>query len=145
MRSGQAILRGVAVVTAVGGFVMDLNRTHMFNPQWTPHAKFHDAQTIVLGALLGGSSLGLLVRQAPSPQVRAPALAAVLSAFFWIALELSFLFPGARGLEAEVPSLVPRIRGVWINERFASVLMLLCIAVGYLLERGAARDSSARS
>jgi hypothetical protein len=31
---------------------------------------------------------------------------------------------------------VPRVKGVWINERFVSVLMLALIAVGYAAERG---------
>ena len=40
---GRWLLSGVAAFTAVGGFLADWNRTHLFNPRWTPHAKFHDA------------------------------------------------------------------------------------------------------
>jgi hypothetical protein len=48
----------------------------------------------------------------------------------------SFACPGAEGLEAEFPEKVPRVGSVWVNERFASVLMLALIAIGYALERG---------
>ena len=47
------LLISVAALTTVGGFVGDRNRTHLFNSGWPPHAKFHDALSIALGALLG--------------------------------------------------------------------------------------------
>jgi hypothetical protein len=46
-----------------------------------------------------------------------------------------FRFPEAEGLEPKFPEKVPRLKGVWINEGFASVLMLALIAVGYAAER----------
>jgi len=38
--------------------------------------------------------------------------------------------------EAEFPKKVPRMKGVWINERFVSILMLGLFAAGYAAERG---------
>jgi hypothetical protein len=64
------------------------------------------------------------------------ALGALLPAFFWMAQGASFVFPGAEGLEAEFPEKVPRIRGLWLNERVPSALMLVLISAGYLAERG---------
>ena len=46
----RRILLSVTVLTAAGGFLADWNRTHLFNPGGHPHARFHDAQTILLGA-----------------------------------------------------------------------------------------------
>jgi hypothetical protein len=54
---------------------------------------------------------------------------------FWTAQGASFAFPGAEGLEAEFAEKVPRVKGVWINERFVSILMLVQIAAGYAAER----------
>lgn len=121
-------------LTAVGGFLADWNRTHLFNPAWPPHAKFHDAQTIALGSLLGGGGLYLL-RRGGTGSDRDLALGAALPALFWAAQGAAFAFPGAEGMEAEFPGLVPRVRGVWINERFAGGTMLALSAVGYVLER----------
>jgi hypothetical protein len=119
----------------VGGFLVDWNRTHLFNPNWPPHARFHDALTISLGSLLGASGLYFLRRRGKDPE-RDLALGALLPSLFWIAQGASFLFPGAEGFEAEFPEKVPRIKGVWINERFSSALMLALIAAGYMAERG---------
>ena len=38
--------------------------------------------------------------------------------------------------EAEFPEKVPRVKGVWIIERFVSILMVVLIAAGYAAERG---------
>ena len=54
------MLTAVAGFTAVGGFLVDWNRTHLFNPDWPPHAKFHDAQSILLGSFVGASGLYFL-------------------------------------------------------------------------------------
>ena len=57
---GRRILISVAALTPVGGFLADWNRTHLFNPNWPPHAKFHDVQSILLGSLSGASGLYFL-------------------------------------------------------------------------------------
>ncbi len=133
MSAGRRILNFVAAATAVGGFAADYNRTHLFNPNWPPHARFHDAQTITLGALLGGAGLVTLRRGCGAD--RGAAAGALLPAFFWASMGSAFLYPGTAGLQAEFPRLIPRIRGVWIDERFAAAGMLGLGALGYVLER----------
>src|SRR3954451_19657047 len=115
MTVGRKVLRGIAGATAVGGFLADWNRTHLFNPSWPPHARFHDAMTIALAAGLGGSALYFLREGADERDV---ALGAALPALAWSSMGAAFAFPGTAGLEAEFPQYVPRVRGVWINERF---------------------------
>lgn len=137
MRAGRVLLGSVAAATAIGGFVADWNRTHLFNPAWPPHAKFHDALTISLGLFLGSAGLYVLARH--DEDRRAVGLAAGLPAMFWAAQGASFAFPGAEGLEAEFPELVPRVKGVWINERFAAGTMVGLSALGYVLEHRGTR------
>lgn len=52
-RIGAWIITLVALVTIIGPFVADWNATHIYNPRRTPHAKFHNAQTMLLGLGLG--------------------------------------------------------------------------------------------
>ena len=54
---------------------------------------------------------------------------------FWAAQGASFAYPGAEGVEAESPEMVPRLKGVWANERFFRALMLALGAAGYGSER----------
>lgn len=46
----------------IGAFSADWNATHVFNPKWTPHAKFHNAQTITLSVVTAGLTLWQLWR-----------------------------------------------------------------------------------
>jgi hypothetical protein len=131
---GRLLLTSVAALTTVGGFLADWNRTHLFNPAWPPHAKFHDAQSILLGSFLGASGLYFLRGRGRHPE-RDLALGALLPSFFWVTQGAGFAFPGAEGLEAEFPEKVPCVGGVWVNERFSSALMLALIAAGYAAER----------
>jgi hypothetical protein len=139
---GIALLRAVAGLTAVGGFAADWNRTHLFNPAWPAHARFHDAMTISLGALLGAVSLYALRDGREEPDV---AVGAAGPALFWIAMASSFAYPGAEGLQSEFPELVPRIRGVWIDERFGAAAMLTLGGAGYAIETRARRRGPQRS
>jgi hypothetical protein len=85
----------VAVLTSFLAYVFDWNETHVYNPNWPPHAKFHNAQTLMLGPLLGAVSLGLL-------WYRNDLHAAVLtSSLYWVAQLGSLVFPGTALVDPE--------------------------------------------
>lgn len=133
-RIGRMLLRSGAAFTAVGGFLADWNRTHLFNPAWTPHAKFHDAMSILLGSMLGAGSLYLLEKKGKD-QKNGLRWAAMLPSFYWAAMAGSFAFPGAKGLEAEFPELVPKVGNMRLNEGLASAFMLSVLGLGYVLAK----------
>ena len=114
---GRWILGAVATITATAGYLVDWNCTHLQNPDWPPHAKFHDAWTILLGTALGGSALYSLRKG----DLRMPPLFPPL---FWATQSGSFAFPNTAGDEAEFPELIPTFAGLRLNEGMASALML---------------------
>ena len=53
IRPSRCLFTLVGLFTSIGCWAADYGRTHMFNDRWPPHAKFHNAQTLLLGTLLG--------------------------------------------------------------------------------------------
>lgn len=133
--AGRWILGGVAAMTATNGYLIDWNRTHLFNPNWPPHATFRNARTMLLGASLGTSALYSLRKGNTE-------MAALLPAMFWASQAGSSVFPNTGGLESEFSDRVPKVRGVRMNEATFSAAMLALTAIGYGLARQRA-DASA--
>jgi len=140
-RLGKFILTFVLVVGAVVSTAVDWNRTHLFNPAWHPHARFHDALFL---ALLDGTTLimlWLLWRPSREPAVAVAATALYLLAVWTPFLYIEALIPGTSLLaSANVPVL--RLGGVSLppNLAVAIVAVLLSLA-GWLLARDAGHDA----
>jgi hypothetical protein len=85
----------VAVLTSSLAYVFDWNETPVYNPRWPPHAKFHNAQTLLLGPLLAAVSLWLLWFKHDVDS------AVVTSSLYWIAQLGSLLLPGTALIDPE--------------------------------------------
>ncbi|KAB5528049.1 hypothetical protein GE09DRAFT_1228945 [Coniochaeta sp. 2T2.1] len=107
----------------------DYNHTHIFNPRWPPHAKFHTGQTITLSLILGFATLFLTYRpdlllscpssRSPiSPASSSPSspaavhkaallrreslkFAAFTGSIYWLAGLAAWFYPGAEGQDPE--------------------------------------------
>lgn len=91
--SGRIILSIIAVFTTVAPFLADWNASHIGNPLWPPHAKFHNAQTMTMAVLLGLSALFFTWRLGNGR--RAALLPSLLfTTMYWITQAVSFLYPG---------------------------------------------------
>ncbi|KAK7548737.1 hypothetical protein IWX49DRAFT_552388 [Phyllosticta citricarpa] len=66
---GRILLTLVALMTSTACFIADWNESHIYNHTWPGHAKFHNAQTMSMGALLGVAALYYLYR---APLLAAP-------------------------------------------------------------------------
>src|SRR5260370_23189382 len=134
MRISRVVLTGAAVGTIVGTGRADLNRTHVFNPEWPPHARFHSAAG--WGTVAGSQLLAvwLLWRpgQGPAERDLAVKAAALLPAISWAPFFFAFSTPGA-SVEDE-PGHLLRIVGVPANLVPAALIPAIC-ALGYALHR----------
>ena len=66
MRISRLILSGAAIGTIIGTGRADLNSTHVFNPAWPPHARFHNATG--WGTVAGSQLLALWLLWRPGQQ-----------------------------------------------------------------------------
>lgn len=94
-----------AVITIVIPSVMDLNNTHMTNPLWAPHARFHWSIQWYAITLLNGIALYLLWgKYADAGSRLAIVMAGLAPILFWGSFFPSLLMPGTSpwpdGMEA---------------------------------------------
>ena len=108
----------VAVVAAYnfGGLLYDavLPRTarmHLYNPAWPPHAKFHNAQTMLLGVFFGTLTLVILFGSHPLTLPIFLIAAAVAGGYF-LTMVVAPLFPGTAWIDPEFRGLVPKPLGL---------------------------------
>ena len=134
MRMSRWVLTGAAVGTIVGTGRADLNDTHVFNPEWPPHARFHGAAgwgTVSAAQLL---ALWLIWRPAASTAERdlAVTTAALLPTIAWAPFFAALATPGTA--VEDHPGHLPRIAGVPLN-LIPATLVPAVAALGYLLHR----------
>jgi len=130
----------------VGGFIADFAvwqtaRQHMRNPAWPQHAKFHNAQTMLMGIGLG--LLGGLILFASRP-LKTPGLllASGAASLYWVSMVLAPLFPGTAWSDPEFRTSTP-LRSVCIpnscwHSQSSGSWCLPCFSRGYFVS--AARD-----
>jgi hypothetical protein len=121
MGAARWVVTVVAVMTGTLAYVFDWNETHVYNPQWPPHAKFHNAQTLLLGSLLGVVTLYLLWGRG---DLRA---AVLVCSLYWVAQLGSLAYPGTALTDPEFREKLGRRAGM--QPALASVLLLVLAAV----------------
>ncbi len=124
LRIGVGIITLVALVTIIGPFAADWNHTHIYNPRWTPHAKFHNAQTMLLGLGLGLSTLWFAWRRSGDAGANL-GTAVLFGALYWVTQAGAITFPGTAFHDPEFP---PPGQPVLIT------IVLILLSVAYLLE-----------
>jgi hypothetical protein len=105
--------------------VPDLAAQHAFNDAWPPHAKFHDAQYVVMSILLGAIGLALVARN----QLL---WAAAMLSTPWLGMLGALLFPGTATYDPEFADDTVFILGLHGQVFLALVLLaaLLTAVVG---------------
>jgi hypothetical protein len=92
LMTGRVMLTIIALFTIIAPFLADWNPTHIYNELWPPHAKFHNAQTMSMGVLLGLAALFFLWSKRGAAQDYWPSI--VFVSLYWVSQLPAFLFPG---------------------------------------------------
>lgn len=151
---GRLLILSSNLAYSVGAFIADWSPTHVLNPRWPPHAKFHNGQTMSLGVLLALSSTYFAFRPALSnssggeetsrPNTRSVSSsattsavaaakedilhAAVIGSFYCAAGLAAILFPGTAWTDPEF--------GQGGEQRYIFTAVIFLMWAGYWLEKG---------
>ncbi|KUJ13123.1 uncharacterized protein LY89DRAFT_673220 [Mollisia scopiformis] len=125
---GNILLSISALGQILGPFIADFNETHVMNPRWPPHARFHNGQTMSMGLALGLSSLYYAFRPTANVIVKQESIktAAVFGTLYWVTGLSAILYPGSKGMDPEFGEGFPQF---WMFSIFA-----LCSLMGSYLE-----------
>lgn len=101
--TGRALFVIGNLFYSAGSFIADFNHTHVLNPRWPPHARFHNGQTMSLGLMLAALSTYLAFRSAASPTEHKQNvwLAAVVGSLYCTAGLSAILYPGTDWVDPE--------------------------------------------
>lgn len=139
---GGYLLTASLVLSVLISIAADLNASHLFNPAWPPHAKFHDVAMLNLLAGTSGVALWLLWRESQEPQVAA-VVAALIPIIFWTAFFWApWVVPGVSlvAIEGQPP---PQIGGITVLPNAVAAFFFVLVSVAGLWRRG--RSTATRS
>ncbi|EMC93551.1 hypothetical protein BAUCODRAFT_245390 [Baudoinia panamericana UAMH 10762] len=128
---GRTLIYAANLSYSLGAFAADYNKTHVYNPRWTPHAKFHNGQTMSLAAMLSSASCTLAYQSTGvEPDIATTLLwwAAVFGSFYCASGLSAILYPGTDWADEEYK----RKDGLTQRPIFCTVIAVMW--VGYLLE-----------
>ena len=128
LSSGKILITLVAIWTTCGAYFFDWNHTHIFNPRWTPHAKFHNAQTMLLGTCIGLITLWVLWVQKIDKK-ESLRLSIILGSIYWLTQIGSLFFPGTALVDPEFFH-----TGDLPKQLINDVVMLVMLGIAYPLE-----------
>lgn len=123
------ILLTIALLLTLLGSISAWNDTHVFNPSWPPHARFHSAAGVFRSIGFSLIGLWLLWRKSADflPRLLVATAVPVLT---WGTFFLAVLVPGS-GVEDQ-PGALPRVLGLALNLFIALIFSALALA-GYLI------------
>lgn len=129
MLLGKFLLTFTLIAVTMGPLGADLNETHIFNPNWEPHARFHNAVGLFQAA--GLTILGLWLLWKKSLEFKTNLFVAMMiPVLAWGSFFPALLIPGA-GAE-DVAGTLPRVLGLPLN-LFVALLFVVMSVSGYLL------------
>lgn len=140
---GKVLVSLIALFTAVSPYVADFNTTHVYNPAWPGHAKFHNGQTMTLGLIAGVMSFYFLWFKKTSTAVENLKTACVFAALYWLAMAPAILYPGATLSDPELGGRpTDFVFGFAFTQLHMDGIIFCILLAGYKLEVNRLRQTS---
>lgn len=128
---GRLLISLAVLATAVIPIRSDWNASHVFSPQWSPHARFHGMVSIGMPVLLAPVALWLLWRRSADPDTAAT-VAAFIPVSYWGPFFGALFVPGAAMVDPG--HRLRRIAGV-PSPLFGAAATIFVAGLGWLVNR----------
>ena len=127
----------IGVSLPVAAHAADINETHIYNPDWPPHAKFHDGQTRSFSILLGALTTFLAWKSSKNVSMMVAAAGSAASLYF-LTQSTAILYPGTDYSDA--PS-KPTVLGMPAAHAIDATYLSAAALATWLGLRGCRRDA----
>jgi hypothetical protein len=145
----RALVGSLLAAIGVGPLVVDhlykpIANQHIHNPNWPPHAKFHDAQYIAMSPLISAVGLRILF-QRDGDAHKHLRQAAALGSVAWLGMWGALLLPGTAATDPEFEATERKVAGLQ-PQLFLSLIALGGLAGTVAVEavRGRRRTAGGR-
>ncbi len=135
--ASSVIFTAVGVTLPIAAHAADMNDTHIYNPKWPPHAKFHDGQTLSLSLLLGGLTTFLAWKSSKNVPMMVAFTGAAASLYF-VSQDAANLYPGTSYSDSEVK---PTVLGIPAVHVIDGVYLSAVVLATWLGLRGNRRNA----
>ena len=129
-------LSGVGLT--LGAHLADLSRSHIFNPRWPPHAKFHTGQTLSMSLFLSLLTI-LFAWRMTSDQREAVFATAGFAAAYWVTQAIAIAYPNTAFYDPEFITADSFPLGLPLQAYFELLFLLLIALASWLAIRRSAK------
>ena len=134
--SSRSVFTALGLFLPVGAHLADYNATHIFNPRWTPHAKFHGGQTLMFSLMLGAATMLLAWWRTTDRRLLVLATS-IVCASYWTSQGLAISYPGTAFFDVDTHAI--RVFGVPIQLVLETLVLALTGLAAWLALRPSAR------
>jgi len=124
----------VSVYLVVGAHIADYSRSHLLDPRWPPHAKFHDGQTLMFSIFL--AALTIFFANWKTQDRNASLIATTsFAALYWVTQALAIVYPGTAFVDPEFDTPRAYLLGLPAQATIDIVALFLIAVALYLAVR----------
>ena len=126
---------------ALGAHLADLSPSHIFDPRWPPHAKFHTGQTLSMSLLLSLLTI-LFAWRKTSDQREAMFATAGFAAAYWVTQATAIAYPNTAFYDPEFITANSFPLGLPVQAYFQLLFLSLIALASWLAIRRSAKWSN---